>query len=55
MALDYKKISDDKEREYGTKVGDYGRKLLPNLYADPAHFVLELLQNAEDARNQWSR
>lgn len=48
MAIDYKKIRDDKEREYGTKVGNYGR-LLANLYADPAHFILELLQNAEDA------
>ena len=48
MALDYKKIRDDKEGEYGTKVGNYGR-LLANLYSDRTHFIFELLQNAEDA------
>ena len=48
MVLDYKKISDEKRQEYGTKVGNYGR-LLASLYADRAHFILELLQNAEDA------
>ena len=57
MALDYKKIRKDKEKEYGTKVGNYGR-LLANLYSDRAHFILELLQNAEDALKnrgtEWS-
>ena len=48
MALDYRKIRKDKEQEYGTKVGNYGR-LLANLYSDRAHFIFELLQNAEDA------
>ena len=48
MALDYKRIRDDKEQEYGTKVGNYGR-LLANLYSDRTHFIFELLQNAEDA------
>ena len=48
MALDYAKIRKDKEQEYGTKVGNYGR-LLANLYSDRAHFIFELLQNAEDA------
>ena len=48
MALDYRKIHKDKEQEYGTKVGNYGR-LLANLYSDRAHFIFELLQNAEDA------
>ena len=48
MALDYTKIRRDKEQEYGTKVGNYGR-LLANLYSDRAHFIFELLQNAEDA------
>ena len=48
MALDYTKIRKDKEQEYGTKVGNYGR-LLANLYSDRAHFIFELLQNAEDA------
>lgn len=48
MALDYRKIREDKKKEYGTKVGNYGR-LLANLYSDRAHFIFELLQNAEDA------
>ena len=48
MALDYRKIRDDKKQEYGTKVGNYGR-LLANLYSDRTHFIFELLQNAEDA------
>ena len=48
MAPDYRKIRKDKEQEYGTKVGNYGR-LLANLYSDRAHFIFELLQNAEDA------
>ncbi len=48
MALDYRKIRKDKEKEYGTKVGNYGR-LLASLYSDRAHFIFELLQNAEDA------
>ena len=47
MALDYTNIHRDKEQEYGTKVGNYGR-LLANLYSDRAHFIFELLQNAED-------
>ena len=57
MALDYERIRKDKEEEYGTKVGNYGR-LLANLYSDRAHFILELLQNAEDALKnrgaEWS-
>ena len=48
MALDYRKIQEDKEQEYGTKVGNYGR-LLADLYSDRTHFIFELLQNAEDA------
>ena len=57
MALDYKKIRDDKRKEYGTKVGNYGR-LLTELYSDRTHFIIELLQNAEDAikdrRPDWA-
>ena len=48
MTLNYEKIREDKEQEYGTKVGNYGR-LLANLYSDRTHFIFELLQNAEDA------
>ncbi len=36
MALDHRKIRKDKEQEYGTKVGNYGR-LLANLYSDRTH------------------
>ena len=49
MALDYVAIRRDKEREYGTKVGNYGRLLAEDIYADRTHFIFELLQNAEDA------
>ena len=49
MALDYTAIRRDKEREYGTKVGNYGRLLAEDIYADRTHFIFELLQNAEDA------
>ena len=49
MALDYKAIRRDKEREYGTKVGNYGRSFAEDIYADRTHFIFELLQNAEDA------
>ena len=48
MASNYKKIRDDKTKEYGTKVGKYGR-IIADLYSDRSHFILEILQNAEDA------
>ncbi len=48
MALDYKKIREDKIKEYGTKVGNIGN-ILAKLYSDRTHFIFELLQNAEDA------
>ncbi len=49
MPLDYAAIRRDKEQEYGTKVGHYGRLLAEDIYADRTHFIFELLQNAEDA------
>lgn len=49
MALDYEKIRKDKKEEYGWKVGIYGQSIANNLYSDRAHFIFELLQNAEDA------
>ena len=48
MALDYRKIREDKERQYGWDVGHYGQ-YFADQYAFQAHFIFELLQNAEDA------
>ena len=54
MALNYRKIRAEKKLEYGTKVGNVGRHLA-GLYADRSHFMLELLQNAEDALGKRGR
>ena len=48
MALNYRKIRKDKEQQYGWDVGNYGQ-YFADQYADRAHFIFELLQNAEDA------
>ena len=48
MALDYRKIRKDKELQYGWDVGNYGQ-YFADQYAYRAHFIFELLQNAEDA------
>ena len=48
MALDYGKIRKDKEGQYGWDVGNYGQ-YFADQYAYQAHFIFELLQNAEDA------
>jgi hypothetical protein len=56
MASDYAAIREANKAEYGN-VGRWGRDLLVNRYDSSAHFVFELLQNAEDAmrrRNGWS-
>jgi hypothetical protein len=44
--IDYDAISRKNERELGTKLKS--RRTQISLYADPAHFVYELLQNADD-------
>jgi|GEM_PF-2343471 len=49
MPIDYSQIARENERKYGTEIDNYGPKLLADRYSDPAHFVFELLQNAEDA------
>lgn len=49
MASDYEAIKADNQRHYGTAVGRYGKTLLTDIYDDRAHFIYELLQNAEDA------
>jgi len=56
MASDYASIREANRAEYGN-VGRWGRDVLVNRYDSSAHFVFELLQNAEDAlkrRNGWS-
>ena len=52
MPSDYEQISRKNEKKYGTDVGRFGPRLLGDLYAERAHFVFELLQNAEDALNR---
>src|SRR4051794_15589895 len=44
--IDYDAISTKNERELGTKLKS--RRTQISLYADPTHFVYELLQNADD-------
>ncbi len=56
MASDYAAIREANKAEYGN-VGRWGRGVLVNRYDSSAHFVFELLQNAEDAlkrRSGWN-
>jgi len=56
MASDYAAIREANKAEYGN-VGRWGRDVLVNRYDSSAHFVFELLQNAEDAlrrRQAWN-
>lgn len=55
MASDYAAIREANRAEYGN-VGRWGRDVLVNRYDSSAHFIFEILQNAEDAlkrRNSW--
>lgn len=49
VRIDYRALSDENLRRYGTDVGEWAPELLANLYHERTHFVFELLQNAEDA------
>ena len=49
MASDYAAIRANNEHRYGTDIGRIGPMLLADRYDDRAHFIFELLQNAEDA------
>ena len=49
MAVDYSKIKAENKRRYGTDIGRIGTMLLADRYDQRAHFIYELLQNAEDA------
>lgn len=56
MASDYAAIREANKAEYGN-VGRWGRDVLVNRYDSSAHFIFEILQNAEDAlkrRNNWN-
>jgi hypothetical protein len=46
MASDYKKITEENERQLGLDTAS--RKTQIYLYSDPTHFIYELLQNADD-------
>ncbi len=49
MPSDYQQICKDNIRRRGEEFDDIGRLISEQLYSDRAHFVYELLQNAEDA------
>lgn len=49
MSSDYAAIRTEHRRYYGEGVGNFG-DFFVDLYADRTHFLLELLQNAQDAR-----
>ena len=49
MALDYETIRCENVKRYGTDIARIGKMLFADTYADRTHFILELLQNAEDA------
>lgn len=51
MPSDYASIREQNIKEYGE--GTRHLAFLGNLYSDRTHFILELLQNAEDARASW--
>ena len=56
MPADYQKIREDNREDWGKKGIRLIGELLPRLYSDRAHFIYELLQNAEDAlgkRTNW--
>lgn len=55
MTINFSEIARENERKYGTEIDNYGPKLLADRYSDPAHFVFELLQNAEDALGERLR
>lgn len=49
MPSDYAKLKADNIRRYGEDIGRIGPMLLAHRYDNRAHFIFELLQNAEDA------
>ena len=55
MASDYEQITRDNIRRRGEEFDDIGKFIAEKLYSDQAHFVYELLQNAEDAMGRRAR
>jgi len=55
MGVDYDSIRAENKRRYGTDIGRIGPMLLADRYDDRAHFIYELLQNAEDALARRAR
>ena len=49
MATDYAQLRADNIRRYGEDIARIGPMLLAQRYDNRAHFIFELLQNAEDA------
>ena len=53
--INYKALSKENERKYGTDIDRICRMLLANRYSDRSQFIYELLQNAEDALKRRPR
>ena len=49
MPVDYKQIRQFNKGRYGWDIKRIGQQIFADTYADPTHFIFELLQNAEDA------
>ncbi len=49
MPLDYDSLRTENKERYGWDIGRIGKQIFTDTYADRTHFILELLQNAEDA------
>ena len=50
MATDYENIRKDIQKRYGSHgAKELGETVSEDLYTNKAHFIYELLQNAEDA------
>jgi len=53
MPFDYRSIASDPDRL--ERIAEKSIRTLTNLYAEPTHFIFELLQNAEDALRRRGR
>lgn len=49
MASDYKKITEEHEKDYGRKTNHL--RIYKSLYSNKTHFVYELIQNADDSES----
>ena len=55
MPVDYETIRRENRVFYGSGIASFGQPLLADAYGDRTHFILELLQNAEDALRRRER